>query len=192
MKTIDISGERFGKLLVESLSKKRTNKGEVFWNCVCDCGGISEVRGNYLRNGTTKSCGCLKKPHGMTMTPTWQSWNGMIARCKNKKNKRYPSYGGRGISVCRRWENFNNFLSDMGVRPEGKTIDRINNDGNYEPSNCRWADRYEQQANTRKARKCMINGAEFKTIGEAARLLGIHRATIQYRITAKTVGYELV
>jgi hypothetical protein len=133
----------------------------------------------------------FQKRHGMTMTPAWKSWREMLARCKNPNNDRFERYGGRGISVCERWLDFSYFYADMGDRPAGTSLDRIDNDGNYEPGNCRWADRFQQQQNTKQSKKCRINGVIYSTIGEASRVLGIHRATLQWRLNHKVDGYEL-
>ena len=185
---IDISGMRFGKLIAVSVSGKN-QKGELLWHCHCDCGKEHNARGTYLRNGTVTSCGCAKEPHGMTMTPEWRSWREMLARCGNPNNDRYGNYGGRGIKVCDRWKAFTNFYADMGKRHSGTSLDRINNDGDYSPENCRWADRYTQQQNTRRSVKCSINGVEYPSVGAASRELGIHRATLQWRFDHGVPGY---
>jgi hypothetical protein len=147
----DISGKKFNKLTVLEFAGKINNKRHVFWSCKCDCGNIVTVRGDSLRLGATKSCGCFRgsiKKHGMAYSLTYRSWINMKQRCSNKNNIGYSRYGGRGIKVCDRWlESFENFLEDMGKRPNGMSIDRIDNDDNYEPDNCKWSTSKEQSNN---------------------------------------------
>lgn len=157
----DLTGQRFNRLLVleRDVSKSSGFKQQVFWTCLCDCGNTLSVRSYCLRKQRTKSCGCYKADldhsqdnikHGMYNTRTYHTWEGMKQRCLNPKATRYPDYGAVGISVCDRWLDFSNFLEDMGERPKGKTLDRINPFGNYEPGNCRWATPLEQQHNQRR------------------------------------------
>lgn len=128
------------------LSKHNAN----LWLCKCNCGNERQVIASNLRTGKSLCCGCrkLKTKHGMCGTPTYTSWEAMRARCNNPKNVDYHSYGGRGIKVCERWASFVNFLADMDERPEGMTLDRIDNDGNYEPGNCRWTTKEVQRDNS--------------------------------------------
>ncbi len=146
---IDMTGHRFNLLMV---LKQAPHVGQqTRWLCRCDCGALVTVRSNNLRSGNTGSCGCRERfTHGHSRSRTYQSWAAMIQRCTNPRNLNWRHYGGRGIAICQRWrESFASFLADMGERPRGGTLDRRNTNGNYEPENCRWSSRSEQQANKR-------------------------------------------
>ena len=152
----DLTGITFGLLTVKRFLRMNEHKQSI-WVCGCQCGKEITPRGNSLKTGNTTSCGCDRQTtatHGHTSgkrTPTYRSWQAMLTRCTNPKGIHFHHYGGRGITVCKRWrESFIAFLKDMGERPSGMTLDRINNDGNYTPANCQWATASQQQTNKRK------------------------------------------
>jgi hypothetical protein len=167
-------GQRFGRLLVTARAENDKH-GHTRWSCQCDCGQVHVVAGLSLRKGSTRSCGCLgretaaangraaapkvaaaktKHGHAVARTPEYAVWKTMRQRCLNQACEDYHLYGGRGITVCERWSDFAAFFADMGPRPTPKhSIDREDNDGNYEPGNCRWATAKEQANNKRNSRK---------------------------------------
>lgn len=185
-RVIDLSGQSFGRWHVLSGCDRpstRKKKDAWFW-CKCACGVERAVSSDALRRGKSQSCGCLhsevsaetgrkNRTHGHSIasnSPTYRSWRCMWQRCTNPRSNVFHLYGGRGISVCSEWKEFSVFLSDMGERPEGTSIDRIDGTGNYEPSNCRWADAITQAANSRCTRVLSYNGETLSVAGWARRL----------------------
>lgn len=152
---IDLAGQKFGRLAVLRKADAKSKVGAL-WLCLCDCGTQATVPTLKLRSGLIKSCGCYRAEmkanlrHGhANKSKTYRTWKEMRQRCMNQNADQWQWYGGRGISICERWSDFESFLADMGERPEGTTIDRIGPDGNYEPDNCRWATGKQQALSNR-------------------------------------------
>lgn len=170
------SGERFFDFTVLSRSHKEGHNWQYL--CACDCGKEFYALGSNIRTGNTKSCGCRRKSlDGLSNTGAHQSWSGMISRCYNEKVSSYKDYGMKGIRVCERWKDYRNFLSDMGDRPEGMTIERVDFRADYSPDNCKWATRVEQ-ANNKSNNVFLEYHGESRTIAEWSRHLGISYSKI--------------
>ncbi len=193
-KRIDLMGRRFGRWLVVGYVPRGDNPAH--WRVLCDCGNIGIVKSAVLRDGRSKSCGCLNKElarqrikHGHNRkgerSPEYKVWSGMRSRCNNKKHKLYEYYGGRGIKICDRWngpDGFANFLRDMGPRPSLKhSIERVKNDKGYSPKNCCWATHPEQMRNTRQTRFVVFRGKRM-CLSDAARAAGLSYKAVHSRI----------
>lgn len=195
MATKDLSGTKVGRLTLLSRAGvvvSARGSRSYRYNCKCDCGTGLVVRSANLSSGNTKSCGCLHKEstslarttHGASHTPEHNTWDSMHRRCYDPSNASYQRYGGRGIKVCKRWHKFENFLADMGERPEGKSLDRYpDNDGNYEPGNCRWATSTEQSWNKRGVVLYSYDGVTMPS-GHWAKKLGVPSRTLFRKLRA--------
>lgn len=185
---MDLTEKKFGRLTI--LKRMASNKwGKSCWLCRCDCGKEKIIVGNNIKSGITKSCGCLQKEkasiantlHGHCKSKTYQSWCDIIKRCTNPNSARYLLYGGRGITVCKRWRQFINFLKDMGEMPMGYQIDRIDNNGNYCPSNCQWATRRQQMRN-KQDNHLVTHKEKTLCLSEWAEQTGISADIIRWRL----------
>lgn len=199
MKRLDISGQRFGRLVAlrQGPSDQSPSRPHITWECICDCGEVTIARLNNLRSGRAVSCGCIKKNgdhkrrHGMTGTPEYMTWHRMKKRCTDPLHPDFQLYGGRGISVCDEWmASFESFFAHMGNRPsDDHSIERLDVNGNYEPKNCVWADDKVQSRNRRNnvyyehagLRMCQSDWASkleisTSTLIQRVRTWGIHRA----------------
>lgn len=191
MRKKNLTNKTFGKLTaIRDIGRHR--KGGRLWLCRCECGSLTIVMAASLGHGNTKSCGCIhseglrqrnkkRATHGMTETPTHKTWGSMLQRCTNPNDHAYPGYGGRGIKVCKRWRKFENFLKDMGLQPEGLTIDRIDNNGDYEPGNCRWAT-WREQGGNRRTNRWLSYGSEKMILEDWARKLGTSHQAINHHL----------
>jgi hypothetical protein len=190
-KKVEMLGKRFGRLVVLSETDKRDKCGNVYYLCECDCGTRKTISGASLRQGRTVSCGCYNKEvitgdkvPGGSRKGLYRVWYSMLMRCNNENNKDFHNYGARGISVCKEWQNsyeaFYHWATQSGYR-QGLTLDRIDNDGNYSPENCRWAT-WKQQHNNKRSNKKIKYGGKLFTEATLADHIGIGKATLRRRI----------
>jgi len=184
---LDRIGERYGK--IEIIARAKIDRGDrPVWIYRCDCGNVKEIMASHLYKGGTKSCGCTKTYNGRKMkhggadTREYKIWGGLRSRCNNANNPSYNNYGAKGIKVCERWENgFSNFLEDMGLAPSKRhTIDRIDNNGDYEPGNCRWAT-YTQQNNNKSDNVFLEFNGVVMQVAQWAKEFGVSYAYINNR-----------
>lgn len=198
----DLTGQKFGRLTVVRFYGQDKYK-KFTWMCECDCGNTSIVSGSELINGRILSCGCLRKEriieakttHGMSHSEVYAEYRNMKNRCYNEQAHNYKYYGGRGIKMCDRWrddirEFYNDVSSLPNFREKGYTLDRINNDGNYEPGNVRWATASEQMINRRPVTRTLIYeyGGKMRTLKEISNIIGISYKTLSYRI--RDLGWD--
>ena len=199
MRRRDLTGRRFGRLVVESVGesiKTARSAGRLTWNCRCDCGNTTVVRGNHLVSHNTNSCGCLSndvrrarllkhgcaRHHGQR-TPEYCAWRDAKTRCLNRRSPDYLDYGGRGIRICDRWrDDFSAFLLDLGPRPLGMSLDRKDVNGDYEPGNCRWATEIEQANNRRGSRHIETVDGVRRTVAEMCRFMGVSERVVSKRL----------
>lgn len=187
----DLEGQTFGRLNVIGFAG--TENKSTFWYCKCLCGNITKALAGNLKKGVTTSCGCFNKErtierstiHGHAkkgdITPTFLTWTGMLVRCQNPNTQNFKDYGGRGITVCKRWLKFENFLADMGEKPEGLTLDRKENDKGYFKENCRWAT-MEEQSNNRRSNHHLTFNRKTQTVSQWAKELGFKNDTLYDRL----------
>lgn len=192
MRIIDLTGRNFGKLTV---LERAENKWKLTaWLCKCECGNTCVVLSQNLRNGQTKSCGCGTIKHGKKGTRLYSIWQGMKARCNRRSHTWYKRYGGRGISICDEWvddfQAFYNWAMANGYRDD-LSIDRINNDGNYEPSNCKWSTEKEQKNNRSNVPLIEINGKS-KTMSQWAEETNLKYQTVYHRYKRGVTGSDLI
>lgn len=190
MRLIDLAGRRFGRLMVQA---RANDPGRhTMWHCLCDCGAARIIRASHLTGHLIQSCGCLSadrarmrnSTHGATKgykpTPTYVAWKCMHKRCSNPSPREFPNYKGRGISVCQRWSDYENFVADMGEKPPGLTLERVDNDGNYGPGNCVWATPKEQSRNRRVVHKMEWEGRSV-AVSAVCEILGVSHKRVARR-----------
>lgn len=191
----DHTGRVFGRLRVVA---RITERSPHKWRCMCECGQVADVRASMLMEGRTRSCGCLRREmrtkanttHGMTGTPTFISWQEMHTRCSNPSRDFWHRYGGRGITVCKRWNSFEAFYADMGPRPPGTSLERKDGNKGYSKSNCCWATQKEQCLNRSTTRWIEFNGKR-RNLTQWAEHLGYSFSGLQRRLNRLPVDQAL-
>lgn len=196
----DLTGQRFGRLLVVERMPNRPGESCAIWRCICDCGN-EKIKTSYgLKTARAPSCGCwgyeriskAKGTHRQTDSKEYYCWAAIKQRCNNPKNKMYAYYGGRGIAICERWsDSFEAFLEDMGHAPKGTSIDRIDNDGDYEPGNCRWATASTQIRNRSNCHYLTARG-ETHLLSDWAAIVGVRKGTISNRLRSGWTEEEAI
>jgi hypothetical protein len=189
MNKIDLTGNKYGRLTVIEELIERTKGGKILWNCQCECGSFINVTSCDLKRSHTVSCGCHKSQsitersvkHNLSNTDTFNIWCTLLQRCNNPNNRLYKYYGGRGITVCEKWTTFEGFYEDMGKRPKGLSIDRIDNNKGYFKENCRWAT-IEQQSNNRRTNISFEYNGENRNIREWENTMGFRKGLITNRL----------
>jgi hypothetical protein len=195
----DVTGQIFGRLTAVRFSHSDIYRAS-HWECLCSCGNSHTVNLSSLKSGAVRSCGCFQKEvakqqvetHGMCGKPEYRSWAGMVQRCTNPNAKHYDYYGGRGIAVCTEWlESFENFYRDMGDRPAGCSLDRIDSSGNYCKENCRWSTASEQQNNMRSNRTLTYDGRTM-TVAQWIKELNLNSNTTRKRLRLGWTAEEVL
>lgn len=177
---LDLTGKRFGKVVVLSRAEVLVGtRVRLYWTCRCDCGNVRNFRSDVLHEA--KTCGCAATIHGNCKHPLYQLWSAMKHRCEKPQHKFYNLYGGRGIAVCERWQTFENFIADMGPRPDGTELDRIDNDKGYSPDNCRWTTHKENIRNRGYTKLLTFEGETLPVVVWAERT-GLDRYLIYGRM----------
>lgn len=188
-KIIDLTGQTFGRLTVEGQEIARDKRGRVVWRLACQCGNKVFYEAGRFKYGNTVSCGCYRRElvgdehrsHGLSKTPVYSSWLTMRKRCYNEQSPDYPTYGGRGISVCDRWMSFENFYADMGNKPAGLSLERCDVNGDYTPENVVWADA-KTQANNRRSNVILEHAGKKQTMQQWCDELGLKIGTVWARL----------
>lgn len=179
MRALELAGMKFGRLVAKSV---RVSNGKRLWLCACRCGGSKSADASALVSGRVTSCGCAKSKHGRSGSPTYHVWHSMKRRCYDPNREGFHRYGGRGLTYCARWEKFENFLKDMGEKPSRScSLERIDNNKGYTPSNCRWATAKEQARNRSDNKLVTFNG-KTACVMEWAERLGMPFTTLSNRL----------